>query len=317
MPPRPAHPRPRAARSRRGVRGQVMLLFALMLPVLLGFVALSMAASSLLNARNKLDHTTLAAAIGASSDSCMVSSYAFDLYKCQNPAAQPSYAAHAGWADSLPQPAFTSSGSMIPAVGTICSDASQCVGSSDGTCSPSPCDEHSAAQASADTVVAQVLQANYPGYTVTNCPLPATASTCAGLVSSTNIEYQVWVSYWYYYDTDDQANSQYVPPSASSNGSAPVATQDKPSDDGGGNLTSANGGLPVTDNDGDLSTNTSNLLCPATFDTHAGSPTFGFTKFVRSVTVVVWTEYSNPFSGILGIGASGMRAAATTAGCSA
>jgi hypothetical protein len=91
---------------RRGRRkGQVMVLFALMLPVMVGFLALSVGASVELNTRATLDQAALTAAIAASSDACMSSPYAFDVYEC-NPGSS-NYSSIETSPGQLPEPAFT------------------------------------------------------------------------------------------------------------------------------------------------------------------------------------------------------------------
>src|SRR5437870_5534805 len=95
----------------RGKRGQVMVLFALMLPVVIGFVGLSLAGSIFLNTKSALDQSTLVAAQAASSDACMTSKYSFDIYQCY------------GTSGVLPGPPFNPVG--LPN-STVCSDGSNC-----------------------------------------------------------------------------------------------------------------------------------------------------------------------------------------------
>ena len=302
--------------SRRGVRGQVMLLFALILPVILGFIALSMSASLLLNAKAKLDQSALSSSVSAASDACMSSKFSFDIYKCSAGTSTNDYNTPT-WSVNLPEPPFPGSGAPN---GFICNNTD-----------PAPYNkclmqEHQAAQDSAEFNVQQVLSGDYPNLTVVKCPAdnsyPDTA-TCQPMSNSNTVAYQVNISYWYYYDTDD------CPGGSCGTGPPPTSSNDNQTDDIplGQALSGASGGhLPCYDtvpgtpdcvtylpDEPALSNSdfypvpagaTSSLICPATG------------QGGRQVSVTIWFEYDNPLSGLLGIGRTNMASTQISYGCS-
>ena len=282
-----------------------MFLFALLLPVILGFLGLSMAASALLDARAKLDEASLSAAVAASSDSCMSSAYSFDLLACSHPTPFPypaSWTTPPSTTAQMPQPPVTTGAPFYPAT-TLCSD------SPSTACAIT---EHTAAQASAEDSVTQVLQADYPNLTVTKCAAtvaPATAP-CSPMTGS-NIEFQAEVSYWYYYDYDDAPGA---PLTACSNAcyDPAVAT---PSDDAFALNSGSTPGDVNSDNDGDCCTVSpavpGHLVCPATYNFATGKA-----QFARQIVVTVWVQATNPFAGVIGIPNTVMTSATTTYGCS-
>jgi hypothetical protein len=92
-----------------------MVLFALMLPVLVAFMALSIGASVELNTRARLDEAALTASVAASSDACMSSPYAFDLYECKS--GNPNYASAETSPGQLPLPSYADTLDPIITVG--------------------------------------------------------------------------------------------------------------------------------------------------------------------------------------------------------
>jgi len=259
-----------------------MILFAFMLPVIVGFLALSIAASIELNAQATLDQAVLTAAVGASSDACMSSPYPYDLYECTTGISAGSYKAAgvetAG--GNLPQPPFTSSGGLpFTTANTICPPAN-CITI-----------EHNFAQQSVDFIVKKILQADYPGFTIINCPV---ATPCATLVpNNTTIVFQDQVSYWYFLDQDDVTGGDV--PSENFEPGGDYTPQLNVAD--GGSAPGTDSGSP---NEG--------LVCPAT-------QTSTFQQFSRSITVSVWSKFQNPFAGVLGINTQGLETSHHTFGC--
>lgn len=265
-----------------------MLLFALVLPVIMGFVALSMSASMLLNAKAKLDEASLTSAIAASSDACMSSPYGFDIYACTT--GNPTYPST--WNGSIPGPPFV--GGPIPQA-TVCTDRNTGLAANPPLCLVV---EHDVAQTTAEAAVRSVLQADYPNLSIYTCPDGTPASTCSSSsnVNGGSMAFQVNVSYWYYYDTDDIPATPPTNWSDTPSNDIPVASP----------LTSPSGGTlaPSGDNDAVPATSASTLVCPATGQ--AG----------RQVIVTVWGQYQNPFSGLIGIGTTLLQSSQTGYGCS-
>jgi hypothetical protein len=102
-----------------------MVMFALLIPVFIGFLALSLAASIELDTKASLDQAAITAAVAGSSDACMASQYAFEIYECKSRVVQGEYGAGAGGYGietdnkQLPQPGFTTTGGWTP-VNTKC-----------------------------------------------------------------------------------------------------------------------------------------------------------------------------------------------------
>jgi hypothetical protein len=111
-----------------------MVLFALLLPVMIAFLALSLAASIELNTRAALDEAALTASVAASSDACMSSPYAFDLYECKF--GSPNYSSIEASAGQLPGPPFTDISSLTSTYGD--SGATTCMSYSCGDGSDGP-----------------------------------------------------------------------------------------------------------------------------------------------------------------------------------
>jgi hypothetical protein len=301
------HRMPSHRRSvRRAQQGQVMVFFALILPVLVAFVALSLAASISLNTKAALDQASLTAAIAASGDSCMSSPYAFDLYECTSGGAYP--ATLDGGIGQLPQPPFINP--PFTASGTVCRNpagvlVASCV-----------VQERAVAEASASQEIRKILTADYPGFTITQCGNPVPACPPGTPVpNNKTIVFSAAVSYWYYFDTDDVpasgtfSTSDTPPPNMVASpgswdvnpgldvASGGIAAPDAP---GSGDQDAINAsGVPV----GGSPSKSSDLVCPSTG------------AFGREIQVQLWTQFNNPFGGVLGIGKLGLSSSAHSFGC--
>ena len=342
----PAHRRPRRA-ARRRQRGQVMVMFALVLPVMAGFLGLSMAASIEMDTRASLDEASLNAAVAASSDACMTSSTSYDLFECTAGGVQSMYTAAVNLAPGdepldptltglLPTPPFTP--------GPGCSahwypSCTQCPTSNNSAYNALPdtnyciTDEQTIALASANWTVAHVLTDDYPGFTVSPCPAapPYTQANCTP-TNSTTIYYGVRVSAWYFYDTTFSSGSMFSPSEDSSRDAVGFETNPTPCPDYVGTRLNAGDQLyagstvqgqlcidhPAGDGDrsptslnpasnGGVSPgldNPTTLTCPAN-----GS-------FGRLIEVSTFSQFANPFGGILGFGKIGLHSTVDAYGCS-
>jgi hypothetical protein len=299
-----------------------MFLFALLLPVILGFLGLAMAASMLLDARAKLDEASLSSAVAAASDACMSSPYAFDLLACSH---HPTTSYPAAWtapgatSATLPPPLFTSSNGTYTPNTVTCSDL---------VTPPNDCVERewAVAQDSAADSVSQVLAADYPNLgTPVSCPQGNTAAQCLASLTSSNIVFQAKVSYWFYYDSDDVGGAVSTECSTCYN-----ASSDRPPDDiynlaGLGPNSCPNScpgdANPAGDGDGDAgpvppAAPPAHLVCPVTYGTYPGPPVVNKAQFARQITVNVWLQSTNPFSGVVGLPNTTMESSVTTYGCS-
>lgn len=292
--------RPRAVRvARRAASraGQVMVLFALVVPVLTAFAALAITASLSLTTKAHLDEAALTAAIGASGDACISSPYGFDLYKCQSAAATPIYAAHPG---PLPGPPFTP---IVP--GQLYPTNTNCTDPTSGSTYSCVITEQQAAYASATATATAILAGDYPNRTITTCQgnnglVPGwSASACGGLATTSNVVVQADVSYWYYFDDYTPGND--IPATVG-------PTTDLPSDDAT-SLAGATGGQYLSPpDDGDtfpLAEATTKAVCPA-----ASKP-----EFSRRVVVTVWLMVSQPLGAFLNQRTTLLHATSTSYGC--
>ena len=281
---------------RRGERGQVAVLFALLLPVVVGFLSLSIAASIELNTRAELDGAALNASIAASGDGCMSSPDIFDLFECTGPTT--SYAGIETPAGSglLPQPPFTKFGPNWYPNLTLCGAVGQCV-----------VKEQQQAQNSADDVISKILQAEYPSYTITPCGTlthPAVCPTTTSVLNNNTVYYRDYVSYWYYVDTADLPCPITTTPPCQ-----PSAANDNtafPQD-----LSSATGGTIASNGDSDTAASPSSLVCPESATLVPPAPPLAG----REIAITVWIRFNNPFAGVLGIGNVGLSSTNVAFGC--
>jgi hypothetical protein len=165
---------------------------------------------------------------------------------------------------------------------------------------------------SADDSITTVLAGDYPNFALQDCSLPTghiafgTATriaTCGTPPNSTTLQFKVEVSYWYYLDTDD-----FAAPRQPFSATADVPSHDSLSLDGT-NLTGYATACTTNSNIG------YGLVCPDNtaadkddLPTSAGGPgtatpstlvcpTTG--NFGRLVRVQLWTQFLNPFRGVL------------------
>ncbi|MGC8460395.1 MAG: hypothetical protein ACP5OR_00925 [Candidatus Dormibacteria bacterium] len=187
-----------------------MPLFALMLPVIIALLGLTMSGEIYLNARSRLDAATVVAAVAASGDACMASQYTYDEYECQ-------YGTYPGTGQSTTSlyasglPPISQGMETSPGILTTTPDGAQTI------------EEEQIASYSADSSVTNVLQQAFPGYTIDAAAAPTSGQPCKGTESMgspysltqcsnyeqgsslTNIEFQVLVSKGYMLDSDDSA----------------------------------------------------------------------------------------------------------------
>ncbi len=260
-------------------RAQVMPLFALMLPVIIALLGLTMSGEIFLNARSRLDAATVVAAIAASGDACMASQYNYNEYECQYGGYTTDYAS--GIAPDM-FPMETSPGilgtpaSFSPADWAIVQT-----------------EEQQIASLSAEYSVNNVLKQAFPGYTINAAAAPTATQPCEGTESGTgvytssqckaaeqgssltNIEFQVQVSSSYMLDGDDPTGG--VSDDVGAGGAAQTDAHD-----------SSSGSLYV---------------CPATG------------LFGRQVTVRIWMQASQPFGVFIGESSILMQSKSTAYGC--
>ncbi len=253
-----------------------MPLFALMLPVIIALLGLTMSGEIYLNARSRLDAATVVAAIAASGDACMASQYSYDEYECQ-------YGTYPGTGGSTTS--MYAAGLPPYSVGMESPSGSGLL-----TTTPSASqvtEEQQLASYSADSSVLNVLQQAFPGYTINSAAAPTVGQPCQGTESGsvpyaltacsnyeqgsslTNIEFQVNVSSSYMLDSDDSSSGT--------------------SDDASGADGDESGGAPY--------------VCPAT------------QLFARQVTVNVWMQATQPFGVFIGESQILMQATQTAYGC--
>ena len=135
-------------------QGQVVVLFALLLPMILIFVSFSIGVEMWFSARSHLDEATITAALAAADQSCMSS------YQNTTPYATPS---------SPPYPCYLNN--ILPPAGGA-------------TVIPY--------NTAAENAVYATLFAEYPGRTITKCSASSSAATCQGMASgSATVVYQV------------------------------------------------------------------------------------------------------------------------------
>lgn len=269
--------------TRHGSRAQVMPLFALMLPVIIALLGLTMSGEIYLNARSRLDAATVVAVVAASGDACMASQYTYDEYECQYgtyPVQNPTYpvtgttptpSLYANGVSPLNNPIETSPGSGILPTAPTTNQITE---------------EQQIASYSADSSVMNVLEQAFPGYTINAAAAPTSGQPCQGTESGsvpftttecsnyeqgsslTNIEFQVLVSPNYMmYDNDPSSGT---------------------ADDSSGA-------------DGDESSGP--YVCPAT------------NLYARQVTVNVWMQASQPFGVFIGESHILMQSTQTGYGC--
>lgn len=261
--------------TRHGSRAQVMPLFALMLPVIIALLGLTMSGEIYLNARSRLDAATVVAVVAASGDACMASQYTYDEYECQ-------YGTYPGtggsttsmYANGLPPYSVGMESPSGSGILTTTPSSSQIT------------EEQQLASYSAESSVKNVLEQAFPGYTINAAAAPTSGLPCQGTESGsppysttecsnyeqgsslTNIEFQVLVSPNYMlYDNDPSSGT---------------------ADDSSGA-------------DGDESSGP--YVCPAT------------NLYARQVTVNVWMQASQPFGVFIGESHILMQSTQTGYGC--
>ncbi|MGC8461633.1 MAG: TadE/TadG family type IV pilus assembly protein [Candidatus Dormibacteria bacterium] len=178
-------PRPRTSlAARNSSRAQVAPLFALMLPVIVALMGLSVTGEIYLNAKSSLDQATITASLAASGDACMSSTYSYEQFNCQGATGALNSSYQADGLSPLPFPPTP----------------------------PQVLAEHQLALQTAQQYAASVLQRAIPQYTLdpTPCPEGALPTTCEGMLTTQHMVYQVNVSYQYYYDYDDIPSNPFI-----------------------------------------------------------------------------------------------------------